>query len=552
MLRRPLVRVRKAAQVRHSSTSSASPTSRKSGSIVLPLIGGSLVLAGAFSGAALYASSDASFRATWIENAAFTGGQASIDAVVALKDKIRQLDAKSIETASTDALKSINETKARAEQVAADAQKQIAAAQEKAAQTLADAQKAYEATKNTVTSTYDATVESVTNVQKTVTSTANAAFETIESKKEVVEEPKKAPVVAEKVAPVKAAEPEIDDTPIDFTPDDHHNSAAEAAALTASVVVAETVAEKKKEKKERRKQRKNPRRRPYRSRNPKSPRIPSRPILETLGRQNETALQALSEQERELAEVFHLALKDQAAALEAEKERALQALQAQKDRDFDASLHAALVKESEKIKLEWQQKVKELVDNERDGRLARLDHLAMKIKYLEEIAVRSGEYVERMQGVQRLIAAVQGVKAKVEEGGAFKKELAVLQDAGRVVSFDELKQDFQSLATKIRRVQLMPADGGPVSYALSWSLSHLLIQKHGLVPGSDVESVLARAQFYLGHGDLESAAREVNQLQGWSGSVAKDWVKEARKVLEVQQALEGVEGHVALKNLGVV
>jgi len=46
----------------------------------------------------------------------------------------------------------------------------------------------------------------------------------------------------------------------------------------------------------------------------------------------------------------------------------------------------------------------------------------------------------------------------------------------------------------------------------------------------------------LNEKDLDGAAREVNQLQGWAGKLAGDWLREARKRLEVEQALQvGVE-----------
>ncbi|TPX76276.1 hypothetical protein CcCBS67573_g02477 [Chytriomyces confervae] len=295
-------------------------------------------------------------------------------------------------------------------------------------------------------------------------------------------------------------------------------------------------------------------------------------FIETLGKQNESALQALSEQEQDFANVFELAMKDQQEALmKAHEEKILQ-FKAQAESEFATAVRTAVEKESEAIQEAWKAKAKELVDNERDGRLARLDHLAIKLKHLEQVAIQSGEFVERMQTVQNVIAALQVVGTKVNEGVPFKKEFGLLKEFAEgdevlttvlsavdenamkdgIVSVDELREEFYEVSQKIRRVQLMPENGGPVSYGVSHVLSYLMFQKHGLVPGNDTEAVLARSKYFLSHGDLESAAREINQLKGWSKVLASDWLRDARLHLEVKQALETVESHIALKNLGVV
>ncbi|KAI9345292.1 mitochondrial inner membrane protein Mitofilin [Obelidium mucronatum] len=666
-------------------------------SIVLPAVLASATLAAAYCGLALHAADDDAARRLWLDNAALTGGQRGLDAAQAARDAVRALSPQAVE-ARAAALR------AQAEDAAAQAAKALEAAKTTATDSYNSAADTVAKVQASATATYDSTVATLTNAQKTVETTANTAFETIESIRSsifgpsatptptptrsapslptpapkaapVIVEPKKekpvekkkeepkpvetvaAPIVSETVPidEVKAAE-EISDTPIDFTPIDHHVPAvAPVVAIAAPVAPVESSESALNEKKEAKKEKKDKKeKKEKKEKSTKETTDAAAPVitsilaesaispnlaaqleslskaldaikpttknsaalkeakdsllaltksiptetsgssvagggiseadvqsalaaqadrfLDTLGKQNETALQALTEQERELAEVFELAMADQAAAYRADKDKALQELQAAKERDFDEALHAALVKESEEIKKEWTAKVKELVDNERDGRLARLDHLAIKLKHLEAISLASGEYVERMQGIQRVLAALQGVALKVEEGGPFKKEFGVLKRFGKgdevieavlatvdsrvveegVVSVDELRQDFDNLSTKLRRVQLMPENGGPVSYGVSYLLSYLLISKHGLVAGSDTESILARSKFYLSHGDLESATRELNQLQGWSRVLARDWLKEARAHLEVKQALETVESHIALKNLGSV
>lgn len=96
-----------------------------------------------------------------------------------------------------------------------------------------------------------------------------------------------------------------------------------------------------------------------------------------------------------------------------------------------------------------------------------------------------------------------------------------------------------SVAPKVSRVALVPDTGaGLLSHMASYLFSGLQFRRHGLVQGNDVLSVLARAEHYLNEKDLDSAARELNQLKGTAKVLLQDWLDAARKRLEVQQALE--------------
>lgn len=97
------------------------------------------------------------------------------------------------------------------------------------------------------------------------------------------------------------------------------------------------------------------------------------------------------------------------------------------------------------------------------------------------------------------------------------------------------------VAPRIRSVALVPSDApsaGVLAHLTSAALSPLLFKKTGPVDGSDINSVLARAEDRLVRRDLDGAAREVNSLEGWAGVLAQDWLKEARKRLEVEQAID--------------
>ncbi|KAG8990515.1 Formation of crista junctions protein 1, partial [Tulasnella sp. 427] len=65
-------------------------------------------------------------------------------------------------------------------------------------------------------------------------------------------------------------------------------------------------------------------------------------------------------------------------------------------------------------------------------------------------------------------------------------------------------------------------------------------------------NVLARAEYHLNEKDLDTAARELNQLTGWSKVLLKDWLDAARARLEVQQALEVIQTQASLSSLLVL
>lgn len=111
-----------------------------------------------------------------------------------------------------------------------------------------------------------------------------------------------------------------------------------------------------------------------------------------------------------------------------------------------------------------------------------------------------------------------------------------------VKSFAALSSWFSNaVAPRVHSASLTPSpeDATVVSHLASIALSKIMFRPTaGAVEGSDVGAVLARAEWCLGEKDLDGAAREVNGLKGWPGKLAADWLREARRKLEVQQALE--------------
>ncbi|RKO87377.1 mitochondrial inner membrane protein Mitofilin, partial [Blyttiomyces helicus] len=229
--------------------------------------------------------------------------------------------------------------------------------------------------------------------------------------------------------------------------------------------------------------------------------------------------------------------------------------------ELRSAMVAELAHQAADLEKKRAQEVRERVDEERQGRLARLDHLALKLKHLERIALNAGERLDRSDRIHALATAHRACIAKLdaESRATFAKELNVLLDLSEdfplvqtvagslhpsiatrgVPTLDDLRSRFDGVAASVRAAQLMPeSGGGALAYAASVVLSSLLFRKKGLVPGDDVEAILARTEARLEKSDLEGAARELNQLKGWPKVLARDWMVLARQRLEAKQAME--------------
>lgn len=205
------------------------------------------------------------------------------------------------------------------------------------------------------------------------------------------------------------------------------------------------------------------------------------------------------------------------------------------------------------------------VEEERGGRLARLDELATNLKCLERLTLDNSSYLDENIRVHALWTAVRAMQAAVDgpERKPFREELHVLRhitaakedlvvstalnslestevpDVGVEPLADLTSWFTTSVAPRVSSVALVPdQDAGILSHLASHLLTSFSFRKRGLTPGNDVLSVLSRAEYYLNEQDLDTAARELNQLTGTAKELLYDWLEAARRRLEVQQALE--------------
>lgn len=233
--------------------------------------------------------------------------------------------------------------------------------------------------------------------------------------------------------------------------------------------------------------------------------------------------------------------------------------------DHSPRLKEEVIAQGIELQRRWIREIKLRVEEERGGRLAKLDELAANLKRLERVALDNSTYLDENLRIHALWSALRAVNNTIDAPmrRPFRDELRVLRhavaardDAVVGAALDVLEASnapdvgvepladlsswfTTSVAPAVSRVALVPDDGaGVLAHAASYVLSMFAFRRQGLVPGNDVLSVLARAEYHLNEKDLDSATRELNQLCGTAKALLKDWLEAARRRLEVQQALE--------------
>jgi mitofilin len=227
----------------------------------------------------------------------------------------------------------------------------------------------------------------------------------------------------------------------------------------------------------------------------------------------------------------------------------------------EEKLNNTLLQQAIELQRQFAREIKKHVEEERDGRLGKLNELTAAVASLEKLTAGWNEVVDATQRTQQLHVAVEAVRASLEDAHhprPFIKELVALKEIAahdpvvdaaiasihpsayqRGISTPaELIDRFRRVAAEVRKASLLPDNAGVASHAASAVLSKVLFKKQGLASGDDVESILTRTQTFLEEGDLDNAAREMNGLTGWSKTLSRDWLAEVRKVLEVRQALQ--------------
>ncbi|XP_020357710.1 MICOS complex subunit MIC60 isoform X3 [Oncorhynchus kisutch] len=160
-----------------------------------------------------------------------------------------------------------------------------------------------------------------------------------------------------------------------------------------------------------------------------------------------------------------------------------------------------------------------------------------------------------------LEGAVQAIKESCAED-EFAQALATAlpsESLSRgVYSEASLRARFYTIRQLARRVALIDETRNSLyQYFLSYLQAMLLFEKAQEAPPAklsaedlDTFKLLSYAAYSLEHGDLELAAKLVNQLKGESRRVAQDWLKEARLTLETKQVVSLLSAYANAVGLG--
>ncbi|XP_048373310.1 MICOS complex subunit MIC60 [Sphaerodactylus townsendi] len=160
-----------------------------------------------------------------------------------------------------------------------------------------------------------------------------------------------------------------------------------------------------------------------------------------------------------------------------------------------------------------------------------------------------------------LEGAVEAIRASCSENTFTQALTAALppESLSRGVYTEEaLRARFHRVQKLAKRVALIDETQNSLyHYLLSYLQSLLLMYPQQLKPPAELRpedlgtfKLLSYASYCIEHGDLELAAKFVNQLKGESRRVALDWLNEARMTLETKQVVDILTAYASAVGLG--
>uniref|UniRef100_A0A8C3S9V5 MICOS complex subunit MIC60 n=1 Tax=Chelydra serpentina TaxID=8475 RepID=A0A8C3S9V5_CHESE len=160
-----------------------------------------------------------------------------------------------------------------------------------------------------------------------------------------------------------------------------------------------------------------------------------------------------------------------------------------------------------------------------------------------------------------LECAVEAVKASCSDNAFTEALVAALPQESLtrgVYSEEALRARFYAVQKLAKRVAMIDETRNSLyQYLLSYLQSLLLFHPPQLKPPAELSpkdldtfKLLSYASYCIEHGDLELAAKFVNQLKGESRRVAQDWLTEARMTLETKQVVDILTAYASAVGLG--
>jgi len=174
------------------------------------------------------------------------------------------------------------------------------------------------------------------------------------------------------------------------------------------------------------------------------------------------------------------------------------------------------------------------------------------------------QLAERNRSAQALLLVVGQLREAVNRGDSFEAELRATRRLAPAEDMAELDSLGPSAATGIPRretllAQLPAATGEALRAAMAppdgdiWqrslnSLTRLFSLRRVDGKGSDLQSVVARAENGAKEGDLAKAADELASLDGEPGRQVADWLKSAKARITADKALSALAADAAAES----
>ncbi|XP_053559739.1 MICOS complex subunit MIC60-like [Bombina bombina] len=160
-----------------------------------------------------------------------------------------------------------------------------------------------------------------------------------------------------------------------------------------------------------------------------------------------------------------------------------------------------------------------------------------------------------------LEGAVEGIKSSCSKNEFTDTVTAAIPEeslARGVYSEEALRARFYTVRKLARRVALIDETRNSLyQYFLSYLQSLLVFVPKQLKPSAelctedlDTFRLLSYTSYCIERGDLELAAKFINQLTGEARRVAHDWLTEARLTLETKQAIDILSAYASAVGLG--
>lgn len=276
-------------------------------------------------------------------------------------------------------------------------------------------------------------------------------------------------------------------------------------------------------------------------------------------------LSSYTKKELELTENFLHQFNQEKSKLESKlNQRLKQEIDAAKETISQAAVNAVSMVRIDQTK-KFETLIKDKIDQERNGRLANLDNLVLRLNDLEAFATSLEKQLSSNHQKSLIQSSLSKLKTllfttddskpkliapyitdltKVSQDSNDELIKLALQDLAPLVAKEsnksiltnaQLLARWEQLAPDLRSASLLPPNAGLLGHLSSLIFSKLLLPVKGSKPnGKDIESVIGRVEQSLTRGDLDIAVEEAANLKGWSRELARDWVNEGRKRLEAE------------------